>query len=72
MKKMRYKMKKKKIKMTAFVLLLAGMCFMGLKTDKSDVYAASNKVSITKIYNSKVGNKVLWNCLLYTSPSPRD
>ena len=53
-------MKKKKIKMTAFVLLLAGMCFMGLKTDKSDVYAASNKVSITKIYNSKVGNKVLW------------
>ena len=53
-------MKKKKIKMTAFVLLLAGMCFMGLKTGKSDVYAASNKVSITKIYNSKVGNKVLW------------
>ncbi len=54
-------MKKKKIKMTAFVLLLAGMCFMGLKTDKSDVYAASNKVSITKIYNSKVGNKVLYS-----------
>ena len=44
-------MKKKKIKMTAFVLLLAGMCFMGLKTDKSDVYAASNKVSIMEIKN---------------------
>ena len=52
--------KRKSLKLLCFVLLFCGAFLFSFNIE-SDVYAAGKSVKITKVYNSKTGNKILWS-----------
>ena len=61
--------------MTRAILMLADVCLIPVGASVAEVWATTDVLAIideAKKAKKKVKAHIVWTCLLYTSPSPRD